>query len=459
MIIPWKKILSSKCLERIVFLAPFLVVLNADIIDDAVNTWMADNNVRGAAVTFYDGSDPNNIISLQRGYGKVSASDTAESVTADSVFQLASVSKPFTASAVAKLLDLGVITSIDQDICTVIPNTWSRSACRNPIFRFAPITWRMLLTHRSSMASNIPLVISPETGEWVVASYGPANFTFGGRGKTYGNPTCPLTDVRNFYHTILTDDSDAQTSVGGGEIDWYGEMQRFGRGSWKRTIRPGGRALYSNYAFGYISALVEFALLSNSTVQTKSFEEFCQKYIFQVLQMNNTSWFRENIMSATHTVGTQYNTRKKTYTDVGHNCYIDYASGQLYTSVNDISKFLHVMMSKGAPSLWSEAVGNQVLSCMDGRRYCRRRLGWKTGFAWILLSNTKKSTLYFKNDAMEAYDWTNGGYHNGRSFGVSTVMIVLPSSNTYIAVLSNTERVDVDDLAMTVIEAALKTKN
>jgi CubicO group peptidase (beta-lactamase class C family) len=403
-------------------------------------------------------SNPDKIITVSRSYGKRSSNDTSGNVTTDTVFQLASISKPFTASAVAKLLDLGIIPSIDQDICDVIPTTWNRSSCRNPHFHDIPVTWRHILTHRSSMIDDIPDVYIESEGQWVSAQYGPANF-WNEDVFSYGNPTCPLTDVQSFYHTILTQDDDANTTVGGGDIDWYGAINSDNEGSWLQTSSPGGEYLYSNFAYGYLAALIELALAKNSTKQ-QSFEDFCQEYLFKVLGMNNTSWFLENIVDTSHAMGTLYDDDIKSFQDVGDNCYIDYASGQLYSSVNDISKFLHVMMKFGVPELWSETVGGMVLSCIAGNETCNGNdidID-KEGFAWSILDNTMKGTFYPDNDAMDVYNWTNGGYHDGSVYGISTVMIVLPSSNMYIVVLTNTDSVEVDDLALIVMEASRKQK-
>jgi CubicO group peptidase (beta-lactamase class C family) len=80
---------------------------------------------------------------------------------------LASVSKVFTAAAVLLLIEDGLIGGLNSDICDVIPSTWAKRACRNPRFPNVPVTWRMLVTHRSSLTEdisdvtdvNLPLVI------------------------------------------------------------------------------------------------------------------------------------------------------------------------------------------------------------------------------------------------------------------------------------------------------------
>lgn len=71
------------------------------------------------------------------------------------------VSKVFTASAVAVLLDRGIVNLFD-DICDVLPLSWSKSACRNPKYPAKLVTRRMMVTHRSSLRDYIPAVRNAE---------------------------------------------------------------------------------------------------------------------------------------------------------------------------------------------------------------------------------------------------------------------------------------------------------
>jgi CubicO group peptidase (beta-lactamase class C family) len=187
---------------------------------------------------------------------------------------LASVSKVFTGSAVALLLDQGIIHSLDEDICESIPSTWNRDACRNPQYPDTNVTWRMLVTHRSSMANDIPYVVLPN-GTEVQASYGPSSYKDEDGIPSFGNPTCSLRDIQNFYHAAMTSDSEASTTVGGGSIDWYQEFQKQEEGPWKSYV-PGSKGEeegYSNFAYGYIAALIEMKMgnRSRSFVKTNSF--------------------------------------------------------------------------------------------------------------------------------------------------------------------------------------------
>ena len=238
------------------------------------------DQIRGASIAYYDKSKHSKPI--LRSYGKVASSSNSQSVTPDTAFTIASVSKVLTGAAVLKLVSMGTI-ALDDDICDVLPNNYAQSACRNPSYSSTPVTWRMLVTHRSSLRADIPSFQGKDP------SYGPDG---GYGGSAQGNPSCPLTDVKGFYRDFMIQ-KDTETSVGSGiNINWYQVASSAG-GAWS-NFKPGSRTQYSNFAVGYIAALIEHAT-------GMSFPQFCKKHIFDPLQMENTSWFRETLPSITQT--------------------------------------------------------------------------------------------------------------------------------------------------------------
>lgn len=332
-------------------------------------------------------------------------------MTADTAFMLASVSKVFTGSAVALLLDQGILSSLDEDICDSIPLSWSREACRNPHFPDTNVTWRMLVTHRSSMANDIPYVVL-SNGTEVQASYGPASYKDEDGIPSFGNPTCSLKDVQNFYRAAMTSDPEATTTVGGGSIDWYQEFQKQQLGPWKH-YQPGsmgGEEGYSNFAFGYIAALLEMKT-------GKSFSDFCREELFDRLGMKETTWFREdlpnNTQQAIPTIAEDGNNKDMKYMEVGHYCFIDYASGQLYSTANDMAIFLTSMLDHGS-NLWSSNVAQTVFTCQEQNEFGDSidASECEFGVSWILLSNSMKESLYDNDlewlEPFIEFDWTRG---------------------------------------------------
>lgn len=362
-----------------------------------------------------------------RGYGKVSSSENSEKVTPDTAFMIASVSKIIVGAAVLVLVDQGKI-DLDDDICHAIPEDWDQSACRNPKYPNTAVTWRMLVTHRSSLRGDIP-TLRNANGDWVEASYGPS----GGyaEGTAAGHETCPMDDVVGFYRDFMID-KETETSVGADlNVNWYQLGQQNGGGAWK-NFEPGSRTLYSNFAVGYIAALVE--LLSG-----QSFPDFCREKLFEPLDMDHTAWFRRDLPESTlEAIPTEWIRRKK-YEDVGHYCFIDYASGSLRTTANDMAKFLHAMLDFGSPILWSNETGRQAVTCQERDADGEAVKNCEFGVNWILLDNSQKGSAEFWLEPFQGLDWSDGAHHDGAEAGSQTQIVVLPKAGVYVVVFTNTD--------------------
>jgi CubicO group peptidase (beta-lactamase class C family) len=361
---------------------------------------------------------------------------------------LASVSKVFTGSIVATLLEQGILFSLDDDICKTLPDSWktgnNMSACRNPHFPDTAITWRMLVTHRSSLMRDIPPILV--NGELVFAHFGPTNFTYF-LGPAYGNPTCPIDDLQNFYHAILTPDN-VTTMVGGGDIDWYNAtlVATDDGGAWGNS-KPGSVWKYSNFAVTYLATLIEFKT-------NQSFASYCNDLLFDKLDMSNTAWFREALPPTTLVAHPQSPDGK----DVGFFCYADYASGQLYSTANDLAKFASSMLTKGVDdNLWSDDVGNLLFSCQeqDASGNAIPAGGCRNGISWFVLDNSKKEDPeHLALRPFAQYDWTGGATHDGGDYGVATRIVILPAANVYLVVLSNNNK----DVPALIIDAIALTR-
>ena len=438
-----------------------------------------------------------------RGYGKTASSDDSPDVTADTAFMLASVSKVFVGAAIAVLIDQRVI-QLDDDICDVIPPGYNNTACINPDFPDSVVTWRMLATHRSSLIDNAPDIVD-SNGQDVSATYGPTG-GYADYAPAAGNPSCPLTDVVGFYRDVsilarwifravlfcsflaafnslillakfcqIMIDKESETLVGrdglvveGGEpLNWYDAAQDYLEGGvWNPFEEPGSYNEYSNFAIGYIAALVEHAT-------NQPFQDFCKENIFDPLGMNHTSWFREELPTDT-VVAVPVNIAigGVGFEDVGHYCYIDYASGQLYSTANDMALWSEAILNLGVPDLWSqEAATNDIFGCQEqdengnflGDQSCEFALTWE------LLNNAKRDALIASNfndedfywlAAYRDFDWTNGVMHAGAEEGVQTQIAVLPNAGVYTVVLTNTNENDqfaAQDMSQVLLNAVMMT--
>jgi len=427
-----------------------------DEFDQVVNNKVQKLKICGASVAYFDANTMT--APILRAYGKVSASNTASAVTTDTTFMIASISKVFTAAAIALILEQGYITSLDDDICQIIPakyKQYSMHICRHPQYPTTQVTWRMLMTHRSSLKNNLPDAKSVQ-GSKISPSYGPSG---GYDPPAVGNPTCPLSNVVDFYHTLLTKDPTASTEVaadvlvqGNTLLNWYdlsnGGTGNNGSGMWQKNSKPGSKNVYSNSAYGYIAALIEFA------VTDQSFTDFCHEHLFQPLGMDHTAWFRTDLPKDTReAVPVEYtrNNNKK-WKDAGHYCFIDYASGELRTSAKDISKWAQYFIQNNnepttttsAQLLWSQSISQQMYQCQEqdvnGKLLSTQNC--ETGYGWMLLNNsmkTKSSTDSWLRQGFKDYDWTNGIWHDGAEIGSQTNLIILPNAGVYVAVLTNTD--------------------
>lgn len=479
-------------------LQPFLLILllptfatqivAGDEFDDAISAKLSELGIRGAAITYFDKNTMKT--PMARGYGQVSSGDSASAVTPDTAFMLASISKPFVASAVAVLVDKGVISSIDEDICDVIPAEYSDQMCRNPKYPDEKVTWRMMVTHRSSMKRSIPAAKNQE-GNWICPSCGPTG-GYNSEEPAAGNPTCPMEGVVDFYHALLSDDPDAETTVGAGvklqcgkDLNWYDLADSEG-GMWE-DYEPGAKGEYSNAAYGFLPALIELAT-------GQSFSEFCRENLFDPLGMDHTAWFHEDLPTDTLKAVPVQKNKNGGFEDIGHYCYIEYGSGQLHTSANDLVRWGDAMLEYGVPTLWSSDIGREVVKCQE--RDAKNepiQTDCEFGYGWILLSNSMKRRTRWLADSTEtssitsigseatdaptpstssentgdgpleqftSYDWTDGITHDGSDAGCQTNMIILPKSGFYVAVVTNSDWPPAaQELTEAVMDAPLPTSS
>jgi len=158
------------------------------------------------------------------------------SVNDDTIFLLASISKVFTGTALMKLYEDGLI-HIDDNINTYLPYS-----IHNPVFPSTPITFRMLMTHTSSISDGSAM-----------DSY-----------YSIGDPTISLTDVIERYFS--TSGSD------------YNASENFSNNT------PGSSYNYSNMGTALAGYLVE-------AISETPFNEYCNNNIFDKLCIKNTAWY------------------------------------------------------------------------------------------------------------------------------------------------------------------------
>ena len=169
----------------------------------------------------------------------------------DWVQNICSISKTFTTTALMQLWEQGRF-QLDDDV-----SSYMSFPVRNPAHPDIPITFRRLLTHRSSIRD----------GEWY------------GRMYLCGDPAVTLADWIEGY-----------LQPGGRFYDVQENFQ-----SWA----PGDRWDYNNVAFGLLAYLVE-------QMSGENFADYCRTHIFEPLEMNHTSWYLAEVDVSRHVVPYTY---------------------------------------------------------------------------------------------------------------------------------------------------------
>jgi CubicO group peptidase (beta-lactamase class C family) len=225
-------------------------------------------------------------------------------VTPDTLFHQGSVSKTITVAVFMHLWERSDF-SLDDDINDYLP-----FAVRNPRFPDKPISFRMLLTHTSSIADVAPgenklSVLNEERDSEV-----------------------PLEKVlRGFL-------------IPGGE--YYSE------GNYSESA-PGEKYQYSNISFSLIGYIVE-------RLSGKAFDAYCRETIFDPLEMKKTTWKLSEVRPEDFAY--QYSLDRSTpgkKVKVQPYTWPGYMDGSLRTNVVEYANFLIMLMNRG------EFEGKQIL--------------------------------------------------------------------------------------------------
>jgi len=208
--------------------------------------------------------------------------------TIHTIYQVASVSKTITATAILQLYEQGLF-ELDEDVNEYLP-----FSLRNPSYPEVPITFRMLLSHHSSLHDHD----EPSAYRYFEGDYSLS------------------------YLGELLDPNGS---------DFHSEF-------WG-DYAPGTGGNYSNMGFNVLGYLVE--LLSNQTL-----ESYCQQHIFQPLEMYNTSFDLDSLTQ--DQIACQYIRLGRIYLKIP---LVDYTfldpCGGLLSSVEDLSHFIIAHMNQG----------------------------------------------------------------------------------------------------------------
>jgi CubicO group peptidase (beta-lactamase class C family) len=280
--------LRSRQLDDMTFgeLDHFPIRYDSAGLDSFICTTMVDSHIPGVATW----ASKNGQVIWQQSYGYANINNSIP-VADTTLFMLASISKTFVATAIMQLWERGVF-ELDDDINDYLPFD-----VRNPNYPDSIVTFRMLMTHTSSIEDNWPLIASL--------------ITWG------GDSPIPLS---SFLEDYLVPDGA-----------YYDSSANF------YSYPPGDAWGYCNVAVALLGYLVEAI--------EDSFPIYCQDSIFEPLSMYETSWFlaglnTSNIAVPYHWAGSNY----QAYQHYGHPFY---PCGFLRTSTLQLARHLEAFIQYG----------------------------------------------------------------------------------------------------------------
>jgi len=274
-----------------------------DLFDEQMLELMKQGHIPSLSACIVHNDD----IVWEKGYGKYDISSDLLADT-DTIYMTASISKTITATALMQLYDKGLF-ELDEDINSYLP-----LSIRNPKYPDVPITFRMLLSHRSSFTCN--LLSSEDYSKNIFFK----NFLYLGHLKDILTSFYP----DEFYPWLK------EVIVPNGSLydsDYWGDYP------------PGEQSSYTGIGFILIGYLIE--ILSN-----QSFESYCKDNIFIPLHMNDTIFTINDLDN--DRLAVSYLWFGGFYFPIQHYEYGCYnpASG-LRTTVQDLSHFLIAHMNNG----------------------------------------------------------------------------------------------------------------
>jgi CubicO group peptidase (beta-lactamase class C family) len=262
-----------------------------DDLDAAIRQQMAVAKLPGLAIVGLRGDR----IVFAEGYGDANQEEGRE-VTPDTLFQIASVSKLATATALMRLYEQGQF-ALDDDINLYLP-----FEVRNPRFPDTPITFRMLLAHVSSIQD------------------GPSYDTTYTLGSGEEDSPLPLGDYLQGYLVPGGKYYDADAN--------YTEQH------------PGEAYKYTNVGFGLVGYLVE-------QISGLPFDQYCQQELFEPLGMTTTRWLYRDVDKTKMAMPYRYALDSRRFTPLGYYSFTTYPDGALKTSANEFARFVSLFLNEG----------------------------------------------------------------------------------------------------------------
>jgi CubicO group peptidase (beta-lactamase class C family) len=252
-------------------------------IDSLIQSFMTTNHIPGLVACVVKDDK----IGWEGYYGLANVA-LQDSVKQNTIFMLASVSKPFVGTALMQLWENGKF-QLDDSINAYLP-----FPVRNPNFPASSITFKQLLSHVSSIRD-----------------------TWAQMPEFLGDPPIELGEYLEEYLTP------------GGLY--------YSASNYSSTNPPASQYNYTNVGASLCAYLVE-------VISEIPFDEYCQDSIFVPLGMTNTSWFLSDL--DTTLIARPY-TWNGVYNDLGLRGFAYYPAAQMRTTIRSLSQFLSAHICYG----------------------------------------------------------------------------------------------------------------
>lgn len=310
-------------------------------------------------------------VAWSKGYGYANIEE-GRPATADTPYLLSSITKTFVATAIMQQVEAGTL-DLDEDINTYLPFTVD-----NPLVEGEVITLRDLATHTSGLIDNYDDVYDP--------SYVPGDSPVG------------LGEFLEGYY------------VPGGE--YYDPDGNFSE------YAPGERRQYSNIGASLAAYTVE-------VVSGEPFSEYVENHILGPLGMDNSHFFLadyddHNIIAMPYELN--QDGELEAY---GYYGYPTYPDGHLYTSANDMGRFLAAIMNDG------ELDGTRILEAETvDLMLTPQGTVWKPNLSDRILLGKPEQEIFWVAGKGE-----HG--HDGGDYGSFTMMFFEPEHKVGVVMLTN----------------------
>mmetsp|Transcript_102517 Transcript_102517/g.142874 ORF Transcript_102517/g.142874 Transcript_102517/m.142874 type:complete len:515 (-) Transcript_102517:287-1831(-) len=315
----------------------------------------------------------NNNKQWTKNVGYADPSNSNRLVDSDTPYLLSSISKTFIGVALMQAAADGYV-DLDVDINkylsfdVVNPKTMSTGSV---------ITLRHLSTHTSGILDN----------QYYDSTYAP------------GDPTIPLGDFMSNYFveggSFYTTDNNFMDCISG-QCEYS----------------------YSNVGAALAAYVIEVA----TGIQ---YSEYVEMNILQPLGMNNSHYYLDNYTNPESLLAIPYEKVDGEVKEYGLYGYPTYPDGRLFTSANDLSKYMVSIMDDTNTVLLSKSQKDEMLSHQEF-------VNQNVGFAEKLFYDQVQQGIFW----VETFDSKSQG-HDGGDYGSFTLMYYEPIEKIGIVVLTN----------------------